>query len=49
MFPDSQLDKSIKLGADKMRYSINFGLAPFFKFLLYEDIKKVILLCGLFG
>ena len=40
MFPDSQLDKSNKLGADKMRYSIDFGLAPFFKFLLYEDIKK---------
>ena len=40
MFPDSQLAKSFKLGADKMRYSINFGLAPFFKSLLYEDIKK---------
>ena len=40
MFPDSQLVKSVKLGADKMRYSINFGLAPFFKSLLYEDIKK---------
>ena len=25
MFPDSQLTKSFKLGADKMRYSINFG------------------------
>ena len=40
MFPDSQLAKSFKLGADKMRYSINFGLAPFFKSLLYEEIKK---------
>ena len=40
MFPDSQLAKSFKLGADKMRYSINFGLAPFSKSLLYEDIKK---------
>ena len=40
MFPDSQLAKSFKLGADKMRYSSNFGLAPFFKSLLYEDIKK---------
>ena len=48
MFPDSQLAKSFKLGADKMRYSINFGLAPFFKSLLYEDIKKVMLFCGLF-
>ena len=48
MFPDSQLDKSIKLDAYKMRYSINFELAPFFKSLLYEDIKKVMLLCGLF-
>ena len=33
MFPDRQLAKSSKLGADKMRYSINFGLAPFFKSL----------------
>ena len=41
MFPDSQLDKSIKLGVDKMRYSINFELAPFFRSLLYEDIKKL--------
>ena len=41
MFPDSQLAKSFKLGADKMRYSINFGLASFFKSLLYEDIKKL--------
>ena len=40
MFPDSQLAKSFKLGPDKMRYSINFGVAPFFKSLLYEDIKK---------
>ena len=40
MFPDSQLAKSFKLRADKMRYSSNFGLAPFFKSLLYEDIKK---------
>ena len=48
MFIDSQLAKSFKLGADKTRYSINFGLAPFFKSLLYEDIKKVMLFCGLF-
>ena len=46
MFPDSQLAKSFKLGADKMRYSINFGLAPFFKSLW--RYKKVMLLCGLF-
>ena len=40
MFSDSQVAKSFKLGADKMRYSINFGLASFFKSLLYEDIKN---------
>ena len=40
MFPDSQLAKSFKLGANEIRYSINFGLAPFFKSLLYEYIKK---------
>ena len=40
MFPDSQLAKSFKLSADEMHYSINFELAPFFKSLLYEDIKK---------
>ena len=40
MFPVSQLAKSFKIAADKMRNSINFGLAPFFKSLLYEDMKK---------
>ena len=38
MFPDSQLAKSFKVGADKMRFSINFELALFSN--LYEDIKK---------
>ena len=40
MFPVSQLAKSFKIAADKMRNSINFGLAPFSKSLLYEDMKK---------
>ena len=39
MFPDSQLAKSFKVGADKMRFSINFELALFSN--LYEDIKKL--------
>ena len=40
MFPDSQIAKSFKLAADKIRYTANFGIAPYFKNLLVDDVKK---------
>ena len=36
MFPDSEIAKSFELGADKLKYVINFGLAPYFKDMLGE-------------
>ena len=36
MFPDSK----IKLGADKIRYAVNFGIAPYVRSLLVDDIKQ---------
>ena len=31
MFPESRTDKLFSLGADKLRYSYNYGLAPYFR------------------
>ena len=40
MFPDSKIAKDTRLGADKVKYVINFGIAPVFKNALTESIKK---------
>ena len=40
MFPDSKCVKLFSLGPDKMRYSCNFGLAPYFRKLLHEKLDK---------
>ena len=40
MFPDSEIAKSFELGADKLKYVINFGLAPYFEDMLGELLKK---------
>ena len=40
MFPDSEIAKSFELVADKLKYVINFGLAPYFKDMLGEIWKK---------
>ena len=29
MFPDSRISQSFRLGADKIRYAVNFGIAPY--------------------
>ena len=34
MFTDSNIAKSITFGADKMRYVVNYGIAPVFKSIL---------------
>ena len=39
-FPDSKIVKDMRLGADKVKYVINFGIAPVFKNALAESIKK---------
>ena len=38
MFTDSNIAKSITDGADKMRYVVNFGIAPVFKSSLTDSI-----------
>ena len=40
MFPDSKIAKSFELGATKLKYVINFGIAPYFKDILYNHLKK---------
>ena len=40
MFPDSNIAKKYHLGPDKLRYSVNFGLGPYFKNILMESIRK---------
>ena len=40
MFPDSHIAKSFQLGATKMKYLTNFGIAPYFKSLLVESVKE---------
>ena len=40
MFPEPNIAKKYHLGPDKLRYSVNFGLSPYFKNILMESIKK---------
>ena len=39
MFPDSKIIKSFELGAIKLKYVINFGIAPYFRGL-YKHFQK---------
>lgn len=40
IFEDSDIAKGIKLSDKKARYMLNFGLAPYFKSLLFKDITE---------
>ena len=40
MFTDSNIAKPITVGADKMRYVVNFGIAPVFESSLIDSVKK---------
>ena len=40
MFSDSVIADKFQLGADKLRYSINFGIGPHFKNILMGNIKE---------
>ena len=39
-FPGSKIAKDMRLGTDKVKYVINFGIVPSFKNALTESIKK---------
>ena len=41
MFPDSRIAQSFKLGADKIIYAVNFGIAPYLRSLLVDEIKQL--------
>ena len=40
MFPDSKIAQGMSCGPTKLSYLITFGIAPYFKQLLVEDLKK---------
>ena len=40
MFTVNKIAKSFQMGPTKLKYLRNFGLAPFFKSLLVERLKK---------
>ena len=40
VFPDSKIAKSFELGATKLKYVIDFGIAPYFRDILYNHLQK---------
>ena len=40
MFPDSKIAKSSELGATKLKSVINFGIAAYFRDILYNHLQK---------
>ena len=40
MFSDSSVAQEFQLGADKLKYVVNWGLAPYFKDILKENLRK---------
>ena len=40
MFPDSKIAQNVQLGTDKLKYICIFGMAPYFKDVLEEMLKK---------
>ena len=40
MFPDSKIVESFALGADKLRYLITYGIAPYFYDLLKDNVNN---------
>ena len=40
LFPDSNISNHYQMGADKIRYLVNWCLAPYFKEKLVEDVTR---------
>ena len=40
MFPDNEIVKSFALGADKLRYLVTYGIAPYLCDLLKDNINN---------
>ena len=40
MFPDSEIVESFALGADKLRYLITYGIAPYFSDLSKDNVHN---------
>ena len=39
MFPDSKIASILELGKDKLKYVVNYGIAPYFTQLLREQVS----------
>lgn len=48
MFPDSEIAKTYSMGDSKLRYSVVYGLAPYFKSQLESSIRSSIYLVACF-
>ena len=48
MFTDSKIAKSITFGAGKMGYVVNYGIAPVFKSVLIDSVRKAEVFVALF-
>ena len=40
MFPDSNIAKHFQMGANKLQYMVNWGIAPYFRDRLVDDVNK---------
>ena len=40
MFPDSKIASIMELGKDKLKYVVNYGIAPYFTQLLKEQVSS---------
>ena len=39
MFPDSKIASILELGKDKLKYVVNYGIAPYFLQLLRDQVS----------
>ena len=40
IFPDSNVANSLSMSKDKLSYVINFGIAPYIRDMLIENVKQ---------
>ena len=40
MFPDSKIASILELGKDKLKYVVNYGIAPYFTQLLRDQVSS---------
>ena len=45
MFPDSKIASILELGKDKLKYVVNYGIAPYFLQLLRDQVSSLKFQC----